>query len=74
MDFDINVSLKHYLSDPTSVPTPEANPALVDCENNPGSLTPSLIDRVLTPIVDAVAENPEALAQSSFFDSLQFLL
>ncbi|KAI5300313.1 Condensin complex subunit, partial [Ascosphaera atra] len=74
MDFDINTSLKHYLSDPASVPTPEAHPSLVDCENDPGSLTPALIDRVLNPIVDAVAEDPEAIARSSYFDSLQFLL
>ncbi|KAI5302034.1 Condensin complex subunit, partial [Ascosphaera pollenicola] len=74
MDFDINVSLKYYMSDPASVPTPEADPALLDCENDPQALSQSLIDRVLTPIVDAVAENPEALARSSVFDSLQFLL
>ncbi|PGH00467.1 condensin complex subunit 1 [Blastomyces parvus] len=74
MDFDINESLKYYLSDPASVPTPEADPELLDCENDPESLTSPLINAVLNPIVDAVAENPEGLARSSFFDSLQFLL
>ncbi|PGH12557.1 hypothetical protein AJ79_04178 [Helicocarpus griseus UAMH5409] len=74
MDFDINESLKYYLSDPASVPTPEADPELLDCENDPEALTSSLINGVLNPIVDAVAENPEGLARSSFFDSLQFLL
>lgn len=74
MDFNINESLKYYLSDPTSVPTPEADPELLDCENDPESLTGPLINGVLNPIVDAVAENPEGLARSSFFDSLQFLL
>ncbi|ODH27736.1 hypothetical protein ACO22_04122 [Paracoccidioides brasiliensis] len=74
MDFDINESLKYYLSDPTSVPTPEADPELLDCENDPESLTTPLINGVLNPVVDAVAENPEGLARSSFFDSLQFLL
>ncbi|PGH16100.1 hypothetical protein AJ80_05315 [Polytolypa hystricis UAMH7299] len=74
MDFDINECLKYYLSDPASVPTPEADPELQDCENDPDVLTLPLIDGVLNPIVDAVAENPEGLARSSHFDSLQFLL
>ncbi|KAK2812158.1 hypothetical protein FQN50_001515 [Emmonsiellopsis sp. PD_5] len=74
MDFDINESLKFYLSDPASVPTPEADPELQDCENDPELLTGPLIEGVLNPIVDAVAENPDGLARSSFFDSLQFLL
>lgn len=74
MDFEINDALKYYLSDPASVPTPEANGALLDCENDPESLTNSLVNGVLNPIVDSIAENPETLARSSAFDSLQFLL
>ena len=74
VDFDINDSLKQYLSDPSSVQTPEADSALFDCESDPESLTPQLINSILNPIVDAVAENPEAIARSSYFDSLQVLL
>ncbi|GKZ85911.1 condensin complex subunit [Aspergillus niger] len=74
IQFDINESLKHYLSDPASVPTPDADPELLDCETDPDQLSTALIDNVLNPIVDAVAENPEGLARSSSFDSLQFLL
>lgn len=74
IQFDINESLKHYLSDPASVPTPDADPELLDCETDPDQLSSALIDNVLNPIVDAVAENPEGLARSSSFDSLQFLL
>lgn len=74
MQFDINDSLKYYLSDPTSIPTPDADPELLDCETDPDQLSPNLIDNVLNPIVDAVAENPEGLTRSSLFDSLQFLL
>ncbi|BCS05152.1 condensin subunit YCS4 [Aspergillus luchuensis] len=74
IQFDINESLKHYLSDPASVPTPDADPELLDCETDPDQLSGALIDNVLNPIVDAVAENPEGLARSSSFDSLQFLL
>lgn len=74
VDFDINDALKHYLSDPATVPTPEADGTLVDCENDPESLTVGLINGVLNPIVDSIAENPDALTQSSSFDSLQFLL
>ncbi|KAF7590176.1 Condensin complex subunit [Aspergillus hancockii] len=72
--FDINESLKYYLSDPTSVPTVDAEPELLDCDTDPDQLSTTLIDNVLNPIVDAIAENPEGLARTSFFDSLQFLL
>ncbi|CAG8974748.1 hypothetical protein HYALB_00000359 [Hymenoscyphus albidus] len=74
ISFDINDALKHYMSDPVTVSTPEADSALVDCENDPESLTNSLINTVLNPIVDSVAENPDAITRSSSFDSLQFLL
>lgn len=74
IDFDVNESLKYYLSDPTSVPTPEADSELLDCEDEPDLLSETLIDGVLNPIVDSVAENPEGLMRTSFFDSLQFLL
>lgn len=74
VDFDINAALKSYLDDPSSIITPEADPALLDCESDPDSFSPGLINSVLNPIVDAVSENPEAIARSSTFDSLQFLL
>ncbi|EAU31114.1 conserved hypothetical protein [Aspergillus terreus NIH2624] len=74
IEFDINESLKYYLSDPASIPTPDADPELLDCETDPDQLSPNVVDNVLNPIVDAVAENPEGLARPSFFDSLQFLL
>lgn len=74
IDFDLNESLKYYLSDPASVPTPEADPELLDCENDPDSLSSAQVDAVLNPIVDAVAENPEGLTRAVFFDSLQLLL
>ncbi|OGM46017.1 condensin complex component cnd1 [Aspergillus bombycis] len=74
VQFDINESLKYYLSDPTSVPTADAEPELLECEADPDQLSTALIDNVLNPIVDAIAENPEGLARPSFFNSLQFLL
>ncbi|KAJ5885305.1 hypothetical protein N7495_009815 [Penicillium taxi] len=74
IQFEINESLKYYLSDPTSIPTPDAHPELLDCESDPDQLSPALIDNVLNQIVDAVAENPEGLTKSVIFDSLQFLL
>ena len=73
VDFDINDALKHYLSDPATIATPEADGALQDCESDPESLTQGLINGVLNPIVDSIAENA-ALTQASTFDSLQFLL
>jgi condensin complex subunit 1 len=74
IEFDINDALKHYMSDPATISTPEANSDLVDCENDPESLTNSLLNTVLNPIIDSVAENPDAITRSSSFDSLQFLL
>ena len=74
MEFDINNALKLYLSDPATIATPEADSALQDCENDPESLTSGLVNSVLNPIVESIAENPEALARSAIFGSLQFLL
>ena len=75
INFDINDALKHYMSDPASISTPEADGALVDCESDPDALSNiALINPVLNPIVDAVAENPDAITRSAYFDSLQFLL
>lgn len=74
IQFDINESLKYYLSDPTSVPIGDADQELLDCESDPDQLSVALIDNVLNQIVDGIAENPEGLTRPAFFDSLQFLL
>lgn len=41
IQFDINDGLKHYMSDPATIATPEADSALVDCENDPEALSRS---------------------------------
>lgn len=74
INFDINEALKLYMSDPSTIPTPEADGSLFDCENDPEALTNGVINPVLNPIIDAVAENPDAITRSAHFDSLQFLL
>ncbi|KAF0637327.1 hypothetical protein FPSE5266_10002 [Fusarium pseudograminearum] len=74
VDFDLNDALKHYMSDPASIATPEADGALFDCENDPEALTLPVVNSVLNPIVDAVADNPDAIMRASNMDSLQFLL
>lgn len=74
INFDINEALKLYMSDPATIPTPEADGSLFDCENEPDSLTNGVINPILNPIIDAVAENPDAITRSAHFDSLQFLL
>lgn len=74
INFDINEALKLYMSDPSTIPTPEAGSSLFDCENEPESLTNGVINPVLNPIIDAVAGNPDAITRSAHFDSLQFLL
>ena len=57
--FDINESLKLYLSDPATMSTPDANSDLADCEIDPANFTPQTVDAALEPIVEALAENPE---------------
>ena len=73
-DFDINDALKVYLNDPQETQTPEAHPDLLECEHDPDSLSPALVNSVLNPIVDAITENTEAVARQANFDSVQFLL
>ncbi|PVI07476.1 hypothetical protein DM02DRAFT_551072 [Periconia macrospinosa] len=75
VDFDINEAIKAYDDDPLTIPTPEAPQSLQDCENEPESLaSAALINSELNPVVDAVAESPDAITRSSYFDTLQFLL
>jgi len=73
-DFDIHEALKYYRDDPSTVPTLEADAALVDCEHDPESLTSAVVNSVLNPIVDVVAENPDAIGKAGVLDSIQFLL
>jgi condensin complex subunit 1 len=75
VDFDINEAIKLFDSDPSTIPTPEAAQALQECEDDPEALSsPGLINSALNPVVDEVAESPEAITRSSVFDTLQFLL
>ena len=74
MDFDVNDALKNYLDDPSRIATGDADGALLDCETEPEALTSTVVNSVLNPIVDSIAEDPEALLRSSTFESLQFLL
>ena len=72
--FDLNEGLRSYLEDPASISTPEAVAALQGCENDPESCNAGLVNSILNPIVDSIADNPKNLFRSSVFDSLQFLL
>lgn len=72
MDFDINESLKLYLSDPASIHTPDAAPEISDLDHD-GADAVTLSD-VLDPIRDSIHENPDALMRSANFDTLQCLL
>ncbi|KAG5917869.1 hypothetical protein E4U61_002358 [Claviceps capensis] len=74
LNFDIHDALKHYMSDPSTIPTPEADSVLVECENDPQSLTNAAINPVLNSIIDAVAHDPDAILRPANMDSLQFLL
>ncbi|KAJ4375245.1 condensin complex non-SMC subunit Cnd1 [Neocucurbitaria cava] len=75
VDFDLNEAIKLFDSDPSTIPTPEAPRALQDCEDDAEALSsPGLVNSELNPVVDAVAESPDAITRSSVFDTLQFLL
>jgi len=75
VDFDINEAIKLFDSNPATIPTPEAPQALQECEDDAESLSsPALINSELNPVVDAIAESPDAITRSSVFDTLQFLL
>lgn len=74
IQFDLNESLKYYLNEPTSVPCDNADPELVDCEGDGEALTKEQINRILDPIIDAIAENPEAISKGYAFDSIQCML
>jgi condensin complex subunit 1 len=74
IEFDINDALKQYLSDPSTIATPEAPSDLVDCENDAESLTAAVINSALNPVVDALTESPDAITRRVNFDTLQFLL
>lgn len=74
VNFDINNSLRDYLSDPTAVQCPEVDSRLVDCETDPERLSDSTINSVLEGIIDDVANNPETITRGIHFDSLQWLL
>ena len=73
-DFDINASLKAYLEGPETIITPDADPAVLDCENDPDAFSPGLISGVLSQISEAIGENPDAILYSAHSDTLQFLL
>ncbi|KAK5169012.1 condensin complex non-SMC subunit Cnd1 [Saxophila tyrrhenica] len=73
-DFDVNTALQSYLDDPQGILSPEADAALIDCENDPDAFTAGLINSVVNPISDAIGENPESITQASNLDSLLFLL
>ncbi|KAF8543051.1 condensin complex component cnd1 [Trichophaea hybrida] len=72
--FDLNASLKYYHEEPTSVPCLDAHQELLDAEESPESLSNAQINQILDPIIDSLAENPDAIARCSVLDSLQCLL
>jgi condensin complex subunit 1 len=75
-DFDVNEAIKNYDSDPSEIATPDASRELQDFEHEPERLGEefALLNAELNPIVDAIADSPEAITRSAHFDTLQFLL
>lgn len=71
--FDLNEYLKQYLNDPSSVPCDNADPEILGSETLE-SFTKDQVDRIIDPIVDAIAESPEAISRAYAFDSIQCFL
>jgi len=74
LDFNLNDALKQYLEDPSTIATPEAPSDLVDCEGDADALTSAVVNGTLNPVVDAIAESPDAILRQGNFDTLAFLL
>ncbi|KAI5855220.1 condensin [Tricharina praecox] len=74
VSFDLNASLRFYHDNPASVPCTEADNGLIEAEENPDSLTNAMINQILDPIIDRVAENPDAISRLSVLDTVQCLL
>lgn len=75
VDFKINEAITLFDSDPSTIPTLEVPQSLQQCEDDPEALSSlSLINNELNPVVDAVANSPDAITHASVFDTLQFLL
>lgn len=72
--FDINAFLKVYLDNPALVPCDNAESDLVEAEADPESLSSDQIDAVLDPIIDVVANNPEAIGRVAIFDNVICML
>ena len=73
-NFDLSEALTAYLDDPQSILTPEADPALLDCENDADAFSPGLVNNVLDPIADAVGDHPESILRPNHLNNLEFLL
>nr|GFD26215.1 hypothetical protein [Tanacetum cinerariifolium] len=73
VDFDINEAIKLFDSDPSTIPTPEAPRALQECEDDPEALSSlALINSELNPVVDAVAESPDAITRTEDQDAIPY--
>jgi condensin complex subunit 1 len=63
-----------YIQDPALIPCSEADPELLEAEENPEALTNAQINQILDPIIDSLAANPDAISKASVLDTLQCLL
>lgn len=73
-EWSLGDSLKQYQDDPSAIQTTDAPQELIECENDPESFSVGLINEALNPVVDAIAENPEAITRGRSFDTIQYLL
>ncbi|KAI5776835.1 armadillo-type protein [Geopyxis carbonaria] len=74
VEFDLAQSLIYYLDDPVTVPCTDADPELLEYENDFDSVSNAQIAQILDPIIDSLAMDPGAITKASVIDTLQYLL
>lgn len=70
LDFNLNDYLKLYLDNSNTVPCETAHPTLLECDGDAESLSIPEIDAILDPIIDAIANSPEAITQTAIFETM----
>lgn len=74
VEFDLAQSLVYYLDDPLKVPCTDADPELLEYENDFDSVSNAQVAQILDPIIDSLAMDPGCIMRVSIIDTLQCLL
>lgn len=72
MEFDLDESLKQYMSDPASISTPEANIEVADLDKD--NVDQTVVTDALEAIRESIHENPDTILQGNALDTIQCVL